>query len=196
MRVLRLFPAFLVALLLFANLASAQDDRPRRERGQRRGQTDPQERSDRPARGRRPPSPIIAALDADEDGEISAAEMANAVAALKKLDTNNDGKLTREEFSPPRQGRFGAGPGGGGFGGGAFVDRLFEADENKDGKLSKDEVPGRMQERFADMDSDGDGFITRKELEDRARSFGRRGRAGGPGGGQGGDRPSRPRRPE
>ena len=123
MSVLRLLPAFLMAFFLFSDLASAQDDRPRRERGQRRAQPDREERSDRPERGRRPQSPIIAALDADGDGEISAAEMANAVAALKELDKNGDGKLTREEFAAPRQGRGGpgrggpGGPGGGGRGG-------------------------------------------------------------------------------
>ncbi len=201
MSVLRLLPAFLVALLLFGNLASAQDDRPRRERGQRRAQSDRGdrgERSGRPDRGRRPPSPIIAALDADEDGEISAEEMANAVAALKKLDKNSDGKLTREEFSPPRQGR-GGGPGGGLGGGGrsGFLDRMFEADADDDGKLSKDEVPERMRDRFDDIDSNGDGYVSRSELEERFAAFGRGGGGRGPGGRQGGgDRPRRPRRPE
>ena len=37
------------------------------------------------------------ALDADESGAIEEAEIRNAVAALQKLDTNKDGKLTEEE---------------------------------------------------------------------------------------------------
>lgn len=45
-------------------------------------------------------SPIIAALDANSDGEIDATELNNAVTALKKLDKNGDGKLTREELRP------------------------------------------------------------------------------------------------
>ena len=53
--------------------------------------------------------PIIAALDANKDGEISAAEIKNAAAALKKLDRDNDGKLTREEMMP----QFGAAGAGG-----------------------------------------------------------------------------------
>jgi hypothetical protein len=46
--------------------------------------------------------PIIAALDANSDGVIDEQEIANASAALKKLDKNGDGKITREEMMPPR----------------------------------------------------------------------------------------------
>lgn len=52
--------------------------------------------------GRRPPPPIIAVLDANHDGVIDADEIANASKALKKLDRNGDGKLTRDELHPPR----------------------------------------------------------------------------------------------
>ena len=44
--------------------------------------------------------PVMAALDADGNGEISAAEIQGAVAALKKLDKNKDGKLTNDELRP------------------------------------------------------------------------------------------------
>ena len=40
------------------------------------------------------------ALDADTDGALSAAEIGNAVASLKALDANSDGKLTRDELRP------------------------------------------------------------------------------------------------
>jgi alcohol dehydrogenase (cytochrome c) len=56
--------------------------------------------------------PAHAALDANESGEIDAAEMKSAAAALQKLDGNKDGKLTSDEVTP----RFG---GGGGRRGGA-----------------------------------------------------------------------------
>ena len=42
-----------------------------------------------PGRGRgpgRPQHPLLVALDADQDGELSSDEIENAVAALKKLD--------------------------------------------------------------------------------------------------------------
>lgn len=54
--------------------------------------------------GRRPlpPSPLMEALDTNHDGIIDANEIANAPAALKKLDKNGDGKLTPDELRPQR----------------------------------------------------------------------------------------------
>jgi len=49
-----------------------------------------------------PPLPIMQSLDANHDGVVDATEIANASAALKTLDKNGDGKLTRDEFLPPR----------------------------------------------------------------------------------------------
>jgi hypothetical protein len=43
---------------------------------------------------------VLAALDTDHDGEISAWEIDHAVAALKKLDRNHDGYLTVGELLP------------------------------------------------------------------------------------------------
>jgi hypothetical protein len=51
--------------------------------------------------GHRPPPPVIAVLDANHDGVIDAAEIANASAALVTLDKDGDGQLTREELRPP-----------------------------------------------------------------------------------------------
>jgi hypothetical protein len=70
--------------------------------------------ADRPRRGAPegavPRNPVIAVLDANNDGVIDETEIANAAAALKKLDKNGDGKLTRDEIRPERRGP--AGPGG------------------------------------------------------------------------------------
>ena len=46
--------------------------------------------------------PIIKALDANGDGEISAEEIANASKALLTLDKNGDGKLSGDEIRPPK----------------------------------------------------------------------------------------------
>jgi hypothetical protein len=47
-----------------------------------------------------PNDPIMLALDANGDGELSAAEIANAPTSLKALDTNKDGALTPDEYRP------------------------------------------------------------------------------------------------
>jgi hypothetical protein len=44
--------------------------------------------------------PVLAALDANHDGVISAREIDHAAAALKKLDRNHDGYLTPDEVIP------------------------------------------------------------------------------------------------
>jgi len=44
--------------------------------------------------------PVFLAIDSDGNGEISAGEIDNALAALKKLDENDDGQLTAEELRP------------------------------------------------------------------------------------------------
>jgi hypothetical protein len=62
--------------------------------------------------GQRPPFPIVDALDANKDHVIDAGELANAVAALQKLDKNGDGKLTLDEYMPARPSGGQGGPGG------------------------------------------------------------------------------------
>ena len=56
--------------------------------------------------------PIIQVLDANGDGVIDEKEIANAPAALKKLDKNGDGKLTMDELRPQRPPPGTARPGG------------------------------------------------------------------------------------
>jgi hypothetical protein len=57
--------------------------------------------------------PIVAALDADSDGTISAAEIANSATTLATLDKNSDGQLTGDEIMPrPPGGRGHGGRGG------------------------------------------------------------------------------------
>jgi hypothetical protein len=76
----------------------------------------------------------------------------------------------------------GGGPGGGGPGGGGGFDpaAIFDRrDENKDDKLTGEELSGRLQDRVAQLDTDGDGEITREEfMEGMQNAFA--------GGGQGG----------
>ncbi|WP_442508530.1 hypothetical protein SH528x_000055 [Novipirellula sp. SH528] len=55
--------------------------------------------------------PLIRIFDADNDGELSAAEIDAAAVVLRKLDQNRDGRLTAEELRPSGPGGPG-GPGG------------------------------------------------------------------------------------
>lgn len=150
--------------------------------------------------------PVLAALDADSDGELSASEIENASKALHRLDKNGDGKLTLDEMRPdPRamanaMGRQGDGEGPmGPQGGPALMLRMFKSrDANDDGKLSGDEIPEPMRDRMERIDQNGDGAISRDEVERATEMF--RDRIGGPGAGRGPDRggsegPVRPRRP-
>ena len=57
-----------------------------------------------PPGGKHPAPPIVAALDANEDGELDTTEIANASASLLQLDTNGDGKLSRDELRPKGHG--------------------------------------------------------------------------------------------
>ncbi len=73
----------------------------------------PGDREKKGGEGERPPAPpLVAALDADHDGEISAAEIANSAKALLTLDKNADGQLGPVEFMgrPPGERRGGDDP--------------------------------------------------------------------------------------
>jgi Ca2+-binding EF-hand superfamily protein len=177
----RLSSTSVVALIVAAlgTTLLAQEGRPRGRDGEREG-------------GFMRMNPLFAALDANGDGVIDEEELKNATVALKKLDRNNDGKLTSDEVRPAF-GRGGPGQPGGGRGGppaGAenvdeVVNRMLQFDKDADGRLSKDEVPERMQGMFERGDTNRDGFLSRDELVRLARTQsenrGREGtREGGP----------------
>lgn len=137
MKRLSLVVAAVAALALVADVVKTQP--PGRERG-------PGGRSGGPGG---PGLPIMRALDADGDGEISAAEMENAAKTLAGLDGNSDGKLTRDELFPRAPG----GPGGP-FGGGPGRGRPAEAgDVAFDSQtLAKDDAEKKILAVLDDMD--------------------------------------------
>lgn len=69
--------------------------------------------------------------------------------ALRDLDLDGNGKITKDEVA-------------------AAADQLFaRADSNGDGVISKEEFRAVQQQRFAAADTDGDDVITRADLASR-----------------------------
>ena len=149
---------------------------------------------------------VLRVLDGDANGELSKEEIAGAAAALAKLDRNEDGKLSRDELSPGFGGGFPGRPGEGRpdqprpdgrpdgrpregrpADGEQIRARLKEMDTNGDGKISKEEAQGRIKENFESFDANSDGQIDEAEI--RARFV--RGREGADGRRPEGDRPDR-----
>ena len=167
--------SLLLAIVAVAALGRAQERRPEGERGREGG----------------PPrvNPLFAALDTNGDGVIDAQEMANAPAALKKLDRNGDGKITEDEVRPAFGGRGGpGGPGQAPVNVDEVVARMLQFDKDGDGKLSKDELPERMAGMMERGDLNKDGFLTRDELVQLARMQAQRVGPGGERGERGGER--------
>ena len=100
-------------------------------------------------------NPVLAALDADHDGIISASEIAGASVALRKLDRNRDGFLTPDEILPDRA-ETSAG----------MIMSRFDRDD--DGVLSAEEQSAEEAEPLRDLlksaDRNHDGVVTREEL--------------------------------
>lgn len=87
-------------------------------------------------------------LDINNDGVISRDEWKGKPEAFDRIDKDGDGSLTREEFGNAPRPQAG---------------RLKQMDANNDGKISRDEWKGAPK-RFDRIDADGDGAITREEL--------------------------------
>lgn len=98
--------------------------------------------------------PVLAALDTNGDGEISASEIRNASASLRMLDANGDGKLTESELRPD----------------GAVLGAsniMLALDANGDGKITPNERKGPLAARFAGVlnrADKGKGYITVEDL--------------------------------
>lgn len=124
--------------------------------------------------------PVIRVLDADKDGEVSAAEIANAATTLRTLDANNDGTVAIEELRPAHPAMRGtppadaparperpARPEGAGQ---PPTDRprpidpvMLALDANADGALSAAEITNAPASLKA-LDANADGKLTRDEL--------------------------------
>jgi Ca2+-binding EF-hand superfamily protein len=105
-------------------------------------------------------NPVLAALDANHDGEISELEIARSPAALKTLDKNGDGSLTPDEVLPDKAANQAA----------LIISRL---DTNRDGRISGAELDSEEARPLRDLlesaDRNHDGTITAEQLTKELR---------------------------
>lgn len=118
----------------------------------------------KPPGDRRPPPPpllLLPALDADENGELSAEEIQASSTALAELDQNGDGMLDKKEIAPPPpKGKKPKGPKPPK--GAPFLVKALDLDD--DHVLSADEIEDAPAS-LALLDKDGDGIVSKGEMK-------------------------------
>lgn len=146
----------------------------------------------------RGPAAMFAQADKDKDGRLTLDE-ARAIEKehFAKIDKNGDGQLDTEELAAGRPLKGGRGPGAGGQGrmgqgpcanaddpaacqargprggdGKGPEHALARLDKDGNGSISKEEAPPRMQQRFAEVDTNSDGALDQAELENWHKSHG------------------------
>jgi RND family efflux transporter MFP subunit len=146
-------------------------------------------------------SRMLDQYDTNKDGKITIAEEIpeDRRGFLTRMDTNSDGVIDADELAAlAARGRQGGGGGGGAGGGGpggfqmpaSGAEYIKMTDKNGDGKVAKDELPEFVQNFFATMDTNGDGFVDGAEaevvVENMKKMSQQGGGAGGPSGPPGG----------
>lgn len=100
----------------------------------------------------------FAAKDANKDGRLSKAEAQMPDKWFSKLDTNNDGFVTKEEWNAAKARK--------GEKRGQFADKMFQKmDANGDGKVTRAEARAAGDAMFRRVDADGNGVITKEEMQ-------------------------------
>lgn len=149
-------------ILLAAAAASlGAQDFGRGGEGQGRGEGRGEGRGRGPQQSYMRQSPILIALDSNHDGVLSADEIDNAPASLRKLDKNGDGRLTEDELRPPSREPDPVD---------VLTQTLMALDKNNDGKIDKSELPERMQGMLKRGDTNHDGFLSAEEVRAIAKA--------------------------
>ena len=107
------------------------------------------------------------AMDQDGDGKLSIDEVPEGMKRrFQMMDTNGDGFIDESELqAAATRMRGGPGPGIG------MVQRMMRFDLDGDGKISQEEASEPMRGRFDQMDTNGDGYLDREELEAAAEQM-------------------------
>jgi Ca2+-binding EF-hand superfamily protein len=94
-------------------------------------------------------------IDVPEQQPLNSQEIQRAYDALRKIDKNNDGKISDDELKQARADRLKV-----------RADSIFKMmDKNNDGKISKDEARGLWSQDFDKLDANKDGSLDRSEVE-------------------------------
>jgi Ca2+-binding EF-hand superfamily protein len=104
--------------------------------------------------GRRPSDVVYLLIEMSDVDTEAVEELQRLYDTLRKLDTNNEGKINADALKTARE---------------QIVDDrvdylMKELDTDKDGQISRDEAKGRIKEHFDRLDLDKDGYISREEL--------------------------------
>jgi Ca2+-binding EF-hand superfamily protein len=122
-------------------------------------------------------------LDTNHDGRLSPEELAKAGDLFEKLDRNHDGFLDPKELMSPPPAKMAQEDGPSVKPGKRFAKRrnaehmvqmIMRADADGDGKISLEEAPPQLKKHFARLDTNGDGYLDRSELEAWAKRIQKR----------------------
>jgi Ca2+-binding EF-hand superfamily protein len=104
----------------------------------------------------------FAMMDTDKDGKVSAAEhAAGAKAMFEKMDTNKDGKVTAAEMTAAHPAVTGHAAKKSDM---SAADKIKAIDSDGDGVITADEHAKASEAMFAKMDTDKDGYLSKKEM--------------------------------
>lgn len=93
-------------------------------------------------------------MDANQDGTVTREEWKGKPGRFNKLDQNNDGIISKEEALNARHHR--------------GKKHLRKIDANRDGQITRDEWQGKA-DKFSRLDKNNDGIISGSELNRRRR---------------------------
>ena len=116
-----------------------------------------------------PPSTeeLIKMMDSNKDGKLSKEEVKGPLKDdFSKIDTNKDGFLTKAELDKAPKPESKGGKQEASKKKEPSIDELIKTmDANTEGKLSKEEAKGPLEKDFAKIDTNKDGFLSKAELE-------------------------------